>query len=62
MALSDTIFQWTDASVVFTDSAAVTLALVHSKGDIAVSGANSVGGGNRAIAAHNMRGLMAQNT
>ena len=56
MALSDTIFQFTDASVVFTDSAAVTLALVHSKGDIAVSGANSVGGGNRAIAAYQTRG------
>ena len=59
MALSDTIFQWTDASIKLIDNTPSTpleLDLVHATGDTAESGGNALGGGNRALSIYQTRG------
>ena len=59
MALSDTIFHFTDASIKFIDNTPSTpleLDLVHTTGDTAESGGNAIGGGNRALSVYQTRG------
>ena len=59
MALSDTVFDFQDASIRFFDNTPVTpleLNLVHTTGDTAESGGHALGGGNRALSIYQTRG------
>lgn len=59
MALSPTVFHFTDASIKFIDNTPSTpleLDIVHCTGDFAESGGNAIGGGNRALSTYQTRG------
>ncbi len=57
MALGLSAKHFVDESIVFSDvGAALSLTLIHCTGDTSYSGANNLGGGNRALAAYQTRG------